>query len=306
MTYDRTRSDALPAALRCRLIRLAYRYLGSVADAEDIVQDAFLRLVKADDVREPEAWLARVVTNAALDRLRAIRASRETYVGPWLPEPLIEADESPSDRELDISFAVMRTLEALSPLERAAFFLHDLFGMDFQQVADTLERTPAAVRKLASRARQAVSSGQKRFPASPSDVERLLSAIGTTVVSEDVEGLALLLSADVELVTDGGGKAVASLNVLYGRDAVCRFLAGIARKQAGANFRLAATRVNGSAGVLIEGEFGLDSVLTLDIDREGCIAAIYIVRNPEKLRHIVERRDTASRPANPDPGGDGY
>lgn len=288
MTATDQNPDPMPEALRRRLVRLAYRYLGSVSDAEDIVQEAAVKLLASEGVRDREAWLARVVTNAALDRLRVLRGRRETYIGPWLPEPVIEADESPADRELDISFAVMRTLEALSPLERAAFFLHDLFGMDFDAIAETLHRTPAAVRKLASRARRAIREGQPRFAASPADVERLLRAIGHAVESETVEGLAALLAADVELVSDGGGKATAALKVIAGPLAVSRFLTGVAKKGLGdAGWRFGGARVNGGAGVVIAHRDGIDSVLTLDLDMEGRIAAIYIVRNPDKLAHLA-------------------
>lgn len=276
----------MPDALRRRLERLAYRYLGSVADAEDIVQEAALKLLASEGVRDREAWLARVVTNAALDRLKQLKARRETYIGPWLPEPVIEADESPGDRELDISFAVMRTLEALSPLERAAFFLHDLFGMDFGTVGETLGRSPAAVRKLASRARQAVKDGRPRFAARESDVERLLTAIGTAVQTDTVEGLAAILAEDIELVSDGGGKVIAALRVLRGAAEVAGFLMHIARKPPNGGWRFDPTLVNGGAGVLIRSETGLDTVMALDLDADGRIAAVYLVRNPDKLVHV--------------------
>lgn len=280
--------DPMPEALRRRLVRLAYRYLGSVTDAEDIVQEAAIKLLSSDDVRDREAWLARVVTNASLDRLRALRARRETYIGPWLPEPVIEADESPSDRELDISFAVMRTLEALSPLERAAFFLHDLFGMDFDAIAETLDRSPSAVRKLASRARHAVKEGRPRFAASRADVERLLSAIGDAVESDTMDGLTAILAKDIELVSDGGGKVAAALRVLHGSLEVASFLMNIARKSREGNWRFSPTRVNGGAGLLIGSESGLDTVLTIDLDARGQVAAIYLVRNPDKLTHLTK------------------
>lgn len=277
----------VPDTLRRRLVRLAYRYLGSVSDAEDIVQEATVRLLASDAVRDREAWLARVVTNASLDRLRSLKARRETYIGPWLPEPVLETDESASDRELDISFAVMRTLESLSPLERAAFFLHDLFGMDFDTVGETLGRSPSAVRKLASRARQAVREGRPRFAARPADVERLLLAIGQAVESESVDGLAALLTEDIELVSDGGGKAVAALRVLHGPMDVAGFLVNITRKQRDVAWTLGPVRVNGGAGLMIRSANGLDSVLTLDLDAAGRIAAIYLVRNPDKLAGLA-------------------
>lgn len=277
----------MPEALRRRLVRLAYRYLGSVTDAEDIVQEAAIKLLASNGVQDREAWLARVVTNASLDRLRSLKARRETYIGPWLPEPVIEADETASDRELDISFAVMRTLEALSPLERAAFFLHDLFGMDFDTVGETLGRSPTSVRKLASRARQAVKEGRPRFTASQADVERLLLAIGAAVASEKVEGLAALLAEDIELISDGGGKVVAALRILRGPAEVANFLLHIARKSPSGGWRFGRTRVNGGAGVLISTESGLDTVMTLDLDADGRVAAVYIVRNPDKLAHVA-------------------
>ena len=287
MTGGERHEGPMPEALRRRLVRLAYRYLGSVSDAEDVVQEAAIKLLASEGVQDREAWLARVVANASLDRLRQIKARRETYVGPWLPEPVIEADESPSDRELDISFAVMRTLEALSPLERAAFFLHDMFGMDFDTVGETLGRSPAAVRKLASRARQAVKQGRPRFAASQADVERLLMAIGAAVASEKVEGLAALLAEDIELISDGGGKVVAALRVLRGPSEVASFLMHIASKAPKGGWRFGGTRVNGGAGVLIRSEIGLDTVMTIDLDSRGCVAAVYIVRNPDKLAHVT-------------------
>jgi RNA polymerase sigma-70 factor (ECF subfamily) len=287
MTKVERGEGPMPAVLRRRLVRLAYRYLGSVTDAEDVVQEAAIKLLASNGIDDREAWLARVVTNASLDRLRKIKARRETYVGPWLPEPVIEADESPSDRELDISFAVMRTLEALSPLERAAFFLHDLFGMDFDTVGEALGRSSAAVRKLASRARQAVKEGRPRFAARPGDVERLLMAIGSAVETDTVDGLVAMLAEDIELVSDGGGKVIAALRVLTGPAEVAAFLMHIARKPHAGGWRFAPTRVNGGAGVLISTRSGLDSVMSIELDPDGRVASIYIVRNPDKLVHVA-------------------
>ncbi|UVD59935.1 RNA polymerase sigma factor SigJ (plasmid) [Rhizobium sp. Pop5] len=286
MMMDHDRDKAMPPALRRRLVRLAYRYLGSVSDAEDIVQDAAIKLLASDDVRDRDAWLARVVTNASLDRLRHLKARRETYIGPWLPEPIVEIEESPGDRELDISFAVMRTLETLSPLERAAFFLHDLFGMDFETVAATLGRSPAAVRKLASRARQAVKERPPRFLASQTDIERLLIAIGQAVETETIDGLAAMLTEDIELVSDGGGKVVAALRMLSGPPEVAAFLMHIARKPRAGGWHFTPVQANGGAGVLIGSEAGLDSFMAVDLDSGGRIAGIYLIRNPDKLVRV--------------------
>ncbi len=294
MTKDIENANPVPVGLRARLVRLAYRYLGKVSDAEDIVQEACLRLLRNPDVRNVEAWLARVVTNASLDRLRQIGALRETYIGPWLPEPVLETEETPSDRELDISFAVMRSLEALSPLERAAFFLHDLFDMDFETVGETLGRSSAAARKLASRARQAVKSSRTRFSATPADVERFLSAIGEAAITGDLNDLTELLTTDVELISDGGGKVLAALNVLHGPLAAARFLTGLVKKNIDITWQLGRARVNGGAGLVLSNSKGIDNVLTIDLDLEGRVAAIYIVRNPDKLAHIVRERGTCN------------
>lgn len=302
MTKDIENPNPVPAALRARLVRLAYRYLGTVTDAEDIVQEACLRLLRNPDVRNTEAWLARVVTNVSLDRLRQIGARRETYIGPWLPEPVFDEEENPSDRELDVSFAVMRTLEALSPLERAAFFLHDLFDMDFEAVGETLERTPAAARKLASRARQAIKSSRPRFSATPADVERLLSAIGEAVITGDLSGLTALLTTDVELISDGGGKVLAALNVLKGSLAAARFLTGLVKKNIDVAWQLGRARVNGGAGLVISNTDGIDSVLTIDLDLDGRVAAIYIIRNPDKLVHVAAGFQKISMPGGVEEG----
>ncbi|MCY1126750.1 RNA polymerase sigma factor SigJ [Frigidibacter sp. RF13] len=280
---DRARIETLFVRERPRLLRLAYRYLGSVSDAEDVVQEAFLKLGKAGPVDRPEGWLARTVTNGALDRLRRQKARRESYVGQWLPEPVVEPDlYAAADRELDISFAVMRTLEALSPLERAAFFLHDLFDQDFETIARTLNRTPATCRKLASRARAAVREGRAKRPATASDIAAFLQAISDAAISGDVASLAARLAADAELVSDGGGKALAALNVVRGAVPVARFLAGIARKAAG-GIAVRPLTVNGAPAVMILAEGDSGSLMSFDVDGVGAVRTVYIQRNPDKL-----------------------
>jgi RNA polymerase sigma-70 factor, ECF subfamily len=284
---DRAGIETLFVRERARLIRLAYRYLGSVSDAEDVVQEAFLKLGKAGQVDRPEGWLARTVTNGALDRLRRQKALRESYVGQWLPEPVVEPDlYTASDRELDISFAVMRTLEALSPLERAAFFLHDLFDQDFETIARTLNRTPSACRKLASRARAAVRQGRARRPATVEDIAAFLQAISEAAISGDVAPLAARLAADAELLSDGGGKAIAAPNVVRGAVPVARFLAGIARKAAG-KAAVRPVTVNGTSAVLIVADGDSGSLLSFDLDGAGAVRTVYIQRNPEKLAALT-------------------
>lgn len=290
MRVDNLRSEALTPQLRRRLLRLAYRYLGSVAEAEDVVQEACIKFLAAADVAKPEAWLARVVTHAALDRLREIRRRRETYVGPWLPEPLIEADQEPNDIEIDISFAVMRTLEALSPLERASFFLHDLFGLDFKTIGETLNRSPEAVRQLASRARQSLKKGDIRYGAKPGDLERLMKAMTQAVAENRLDSLKAILAEDVELVSDGGGKVRAALRVLSGMEEVAGFLLAIASKPRPGTWTFDVKPVNGAPGLLILCDGKIDTVLAIDCDANGRIATLYMIRNPDKLGMVSGSR----------------
>ncbi len=289
MSSERPRdSDAL-APYRPRLLGLAYRMLGSRSDADDVLQDAYLRFAEAQDVRNPEAFLVTVVTRLCLDRLKSAQARREVYVGPWLPEPIVDADAMSPDAttELadDLSFALLLALDRLSPLERAAFLLHDVFDMPFTAVAKTLDRTEAACRQLATRARQAVRKQRPAPPAPPEAHARLLAAFGDAVSSGDVGRLAALLREDAVLLTDGGGRKIAALNPIFGADRIARFFIARRRKQAGQDIRSEPAMINGAAGALlyIDGEF--DQTISLAIDGDK-IAAIYLVRNPDKLRHV--------------------
>jgi RNA polymerase sigma-70 factor, ECF subfamily len=276
---------------RRALTGLAYRMLGSRAEAEDVVQDAYLRWHQADHaaIREPRHYLGTVVTRLCLDRMKSARARREVYVGPWLPEPLVDealdADAS-GDLAHDLSVALMLLLERLSPLERASFLLHDVFGLDFTEVARALDRGEAACRQLAARARAHIEEGRPRFPASREEGVRLATAFVAAAQSGDAAVLAKLLAQDAVLYSDGGGRRAAALNPIYGADKILRFLIGIARKNPalpGAQWRSAT--VNGLAGfVLREGDGEIDTIAFEH--REGQIAAIYVVRNPEKLRHV--------------------
>lgn len=288
-------AEALTPELRRRLLRLAYRYLGSVAEAEDAVQEACVKFLSAANVANPEAWLARVVTNAALDRLREVQRRRETYVGPWLPEPLMEMEQDYTDLEIDISFAVMRTLESLSPLERASFFLHDLFGLDFKTIGETLSRTPEAVRQLASRARQSLRKGETRYGATPGDLERLMQAMTQAVAENRIDSLKTVLAEDVELVSDGGGKVRAALRVLSGLDEVAGFLLTIASKPRPGTWSFHITPVNGASGLLIACDGRIDTVLALDCGTDGRIAALYLIRNPDKLGTVSAPGPAAER-----------
>ncbi len=285
-------SDPL-APHRGRLLGLAYRMLGSRSDAEDVVQDAYLRFAGAEDVRNIEAFLVTIVTRLCLDRLKSAKAQREVYLGPWLPEPVFDADGLSADAatELadDLSFALMLALERLSTLERAAFLLHDVFDRPFSEVADMLDRTEAACRQLAARARRAVRDERPAAPA-PSDTHaRLLSAFCEAAASGDISTLARLLREDAIALTDGGGRKAAALNPIRGADKIIRFLVGIAGKNAGRDFRVVPMLINGRAGALLYMDGEIDGTLSVAIDGEK-IAAIYLVRNPDKLRHAPAER----------------
>lgn len=268
------------------LIGVAYRMLGSVAEAEDAVQDAFLRWRGADrvDVDDPRAYLARVVTRLCLDRLKSARARREDYVGTWLPEPLIEEPHAAHVAD-DLSVALLMTLERLSPLERAAFLLHDVFDMDYAEVGATLERSEAACRQLAARAREHVREDRPRFAPTEDTEARLVGVFAAAMMSGDVSALAHALAEDAVLYTDGGGKRRAALNPIFGRDKIMRFFAGVRGKQplpTADSARL--VRINGVPGFVLHLPDGPET-LALDL-RGDHIAAIYSVRNPDKLRHV--------------------
>src|SRR6185312_14666065 len=222
-------------AQRPRLLRLAYRMLGSVAEAEDAVQDAWLRwsragpsLAEKGGVADPAAWLVRATTRLCIDRLRAAKVEREAYRGPWLPEPLIEPlTEDPVERAEDVSVAFLLALERLSPLERAVFLLHDVFDEDYAQVAETLRRSEPAVRQLASRARDHVRDARPRFSVSQEEATRLATAFVMAASQGDMTGLSALLADDAILVTDGGGKRKAARRVMVGRADIVRLMEGI-------------------------------------------------------------------------------
>jgi RNA polymerase sigma-70 factor (ECF subfamily) len=281
-------SDPL-APYRGRLLGLAYRMLGSRSDAEDIVQDAYLRFAGAQDVRNPEAFLVTVVTRLCLDRLKSARAQREIYVGPWLPEPVFDAEglspDAATELADDLSFALLLALDRLSPLERAAFLLHDVFDLQFAEVAQMIDRTEAACRQLATRARRAVRDARPAPAATPDSHARLLNAFAEAVTSGDVSRLAGLLREDAIAMTDGGGRKVAALNPIKGADKIARFFISLAAKNADRHTRIEPAMINGTVGALLYMDGEVDHSLSMAIDGER-IAAIYIVRNPDKLRGV--------------------
>lgn len=275
------------------LTRLAYRMLGSVSDAEDIVQEAWLRWRESEraEIAQPRAFLARIVTRLCLDQMKSARSRREFYVGSWLPEPLVEAlgGETPADAGLDAPIALMLALERLSPLERAAFLLHDIFEMDFAEIARTIDRSESACRQLAKRAREHVRIDMPpRNKVDPVEAKRFVDAFFKAAHKADPSDLQALLAQDVAFHSDGGGKVLAVINPLYGIDRVSRFFAGINAKLA---HRDKPTRlfkpvlINGLPGYLSLERGETLQATALDI-RDGRVQAIYIVRNPDKLRHL--------------------
>ena len=281
-------------AMRPQLRRVAYRMLGSVADAEDAVQDAFLRWRSAveTEIRNPDAFLTRIVTRLCLDRLKSAKATRETYVGEWLPEPIVEDD--PAEGE-DVTLVLMLALERLSPLERAAFLLHDVFGLGFDEVAAALEREPAAVRQLAARARKNVREARPRFPVAPEAGLRIADAFFAASRQGDAASLAKVLAEDVVLYADGGGLRHAVLNPILGLQKVSAMFEGLARKPGAVSPTvLMRGLIDGLPGVVTREADGVLQTVSLRIE-DGRITAIYVMRNPEKLRHLESR--FAGKPA---------
>jgi RNA polymerase sigma-70 factor (ECF subfamily) len=269
--------------LRPKLTRVAYRMLGSVADAEDAVQEAFIRWMRVDrsEVREPEAFLRRSVTRLCLDQLKSARHQRETYVGPWLPDPVVEEEQ-----EDDVTLPLMLALERLSPLERAAFLLHDVFGLAFEEVATTIDRDAVTCRQLASRARTHVREARPRFQVEKQRSLELAEAFFTASRSGDMQALGAMLAADVSAHADGGGKRRAALEPIVGFDAVMKahhLVAAHFRKNASTLVRTGF--INGLPGFITLEADGELQTTALDIEN-GKIAAIYLVRNPDKLRHL--------------------
>jgi len=292
ISSNRPHDDDPLAPHRGRLLGLAYRMLGSRSDAEDVVQDAYLRFAGAQDIHNPEAFLVTIVTRLCLDRLKSAKAQREIYVGPWLPEPVFDAEGLSADAatELadDLSFALLLALDRLSPMERAAFLLHDVFDTPFSEIAAMLDRTEASCRQLASRARRAVRDNRPAPAQPPDNHARLLQAFGDAVASGDVARLAALLREDAVALTDGGGRKTAARNPIIGPERIARFFIGIAAKNAGHDMRIEPAMINGAVGALLYLDGELDNTMSMAISGDK-IAAIYIVRNPDKLRHAPRR-----------------
>jgi RNA polymerase sigma-70 factor (TIGR02957 family) len=284
------------------LVSVAYRILGSVSDAEDAVQETYLRWSKVDpaQVSNPRAFLARVTTRLAIDRLRRAKTRRETYVGPWLPEPILTSRDVAEDVALaeSVSMAMLVVLETLSPLERAVFVLREAFGMPYAEIADVLGRKEEAVRQLGRRARDHVQERRSRFDTDESEQRRVTERFLQATSTGDLEALVAVLSPEVTLVADGGGRALAPRRPVRGAEKVARFLLTVATEERMARFlrsvgsepivadlRVRVAPVNGGPGILVVSGDRPISALVLDVS-EGVVQTIHLVANPEKLAGV--------------------
>jgi RNA polymerase sigma-70 factor (ECF subfamily) len=292
MTAMETRSTIFEST-RPLLFSIAYRMLGSVADAEDLVQDACLRWLEAPetDVRAPRAYLATIVTRLAINQLQSARSRRESYVGPWLPEPLVtEHAPDPSEPvELaeSLSMAFLMMLERLSPTERAVLLLHDVFEFDYSEIANILEKSEVNCRQLLTRAKKRIGEPRVRFDVDPAQADRLLNQFIEATRAGDVDGLVGLLAEDITLWADGGGKVPgAALQPIHGAESVARFVTQRAGgKGRGGNLRL--TRINGQPAFIVDVQGKPRAALILGI-RDGRIHDIYAIANPDKLRALPQ------------------
>ena len=282
-------TDGDPHDHRPQLVGLTYRILGSVAEAEDAVQEAYLRLHRqpAGTIDNVGAWLTTVTSRICLDRLGSAQVRRERYVGDWLPEPITTQPNAAEMLELEesISMAFLVVLDTLSPAERVAFLLHDVFGHDYAEIAGTLERSETSCRQLVSRARKHVQARRSRFDHDPDlraqVAERFLTASATGAVDE----LLALLAPDVSLHFDGGGKASAGLRPVHGPDRVVRYVRGVAK--AATQLHLAVRWLNGSPGLIAHRADGsVDTAFVLDV-ADGAVRRINVIRNPDKLTHLA-------------------
>ena len=272
------------APMRAKLAKIAYRMLGSMADAEDVLQEAFIRWLRADRdaVLSPEAFLRKVVTRLCLDQFDTIRRRRETYVGSWLPDPTIEEPDEPDD----VTLPLMLALERLSPLERAAFLLHDVFGVSFDEVATTVERDAAAVRQLASRARANVQNERARYRVEKERGVAIANAFFAASRSGDMKALGAMLAADVSVHADGGGKRPTAAEPIFGFADVMQFQEFLASQFQEKGSELVRVRfINGLPGFISREADGEIQTTALDIDGDK-VVGIYVVRNPDKLKHL--------------------
>lgn len=273
---------------RARLFGIAYRMLGTQADAEDILQEAYIRWhqANADEIETPEAWLVTIVTRLSIDRLRKASNNRETYIGPWLPEPLAVSDAPTPEEELELasslSLAFMVLLERLSPMERAAFLLHDIFGLGYREIARIVGKTETASRQLIHRARERVRADKPRFQADEKEREKLIRKFSAASCAGDEKTLLALFADDVSMISDGGGKVMAARKIVRGKTKLAHALAMFGAKS-GASLKNILYTINGETGILTFYEEKIFAATTFEF-AEGKISAIYRVMNPDKLK----------------------
>lgn len=276
-------------AHRRLLFTVAYELLGSAADAEDVVQEAWLRWADVDHatVRDPRAYLVRTVSRQALNRLRTLSRRREDYVGEWLPEPLLTTPDVAEDVELaeSVSIAMLAVLESLTPTERAVFVLHEVFDVPYDEIADAVDKPTATVRQIAHRARGHVSARRPRVKVTQLEQERVMASFLSALQTGDINGLVSVMAPDVVLVTDGGGIKKAALRPILGVDKVLRFLAAVTPTDVAMDS--APIWVNGQPAVRIDLDGELDTVATAEIV-DGLVTRLYVIRNPEKLGRLAE------------------
>jgi len=287
MTMDR---EAVFLELKPMLFSLAYRMLGTRADAEDVVQETYLRWREAaeDEIRSPRAYLATVAARLSLDSLKSAQRKREVYMGTWLPEPLVgPLGQQSVDMAESLSLAFLHLLESLSPPERVAFLLHEIFEMPYSELAAVLETSEANCRQLVTRAKKHIQQKKRRFTVDREHHRNVLEKFLHACASGDPAQLANLLHQDVVLYSDGGGKVRAALNPIFGMDKVMRFFAGIVKKNALRGYSAELAEVNGGPGAVFYKAGELAQVLDLEVDESGRIINIFLVSNPEKLPHEV-------------------
>jgi RNA polymerase sigma-70 factor (TIGR02957 family) len=284
-------------AHRNLLFTVAYEMLGSAADAEDVLQETWLRWAGIDlaQVRDQRAYLVRITTRLSLNRLRTMKRRKESYVGPWLPEPLLTAPDVAEDVELaeSVSMALMLVLETLAPTERAVFVLREVFDFGYDEIAAAVGKTPATVRQIAHRARRHVDARRPRAAVSAGETRAALASFQRAIQSRDLQGLLDVLAPDVVLMSDGGGVKQAALRPITGADRISRFiLGGVGRTEAA--LTSVPTAVNGSPGLVLHLDGELDGVMAVRVEA-GRITGLYYVRNPEKLTHVESEIELSLR-----------
>jgi RNA polymerase sigma-70 factor (ECF subfamily) len=295
MSENVTENVEIFAGHRDRLFGIAYRMLGSRADAEDVLQDAWLRWHEQDAsaLRSTEAWLTTMVTRLAIDRLRAAKTQRAAYFGPWLPEPLAESEvvtpQSQAEIASDLSIAFMHLLERLGEEERAAFVLHDVFDCDYDDIAETLGKTPAACRQLVHRARERVTTERRRFRVDEEARVAMLRRFMDAAQSGDFDRIKSMFAPDARMTSDGGGKAVAVFRPLFGAERIARLWWAISRRPEAPGVERRLVRINGEMGLAFYFKDRLHSISTIDTDGER-ICGYYSIANPDKLRAFVQRQ----------------